>query len=51
VAVVRWWQARRAVRDAVIMSIAYCYHSRLPRDERAELRERLTDAWVGDAPI
>jgi hypothetical protein len=39
-------KARRAVRDAVIMSIAYCYHSRLPRDERAELRERLTDAWA-----
>ena len=37
--------ARRAIRDAVIMSIAYCYHSRLPRDARAMLRAELADTW------
>lgn len=37
--------ARQAVRDALIMSIAYCYHSRLPRNQRLHLRHALTDAW------
>jgi hypothetical protein len=37
--------ARRAIRDAVVMSIAYCYHSRLPREARTLLRMELADAW------
>ena len=28
------------------MSLAYCYHSRLPREQRMLLRHALTDAWM-----
>lgn len=37
--------ARRHIRSAMFMSLAFCYHSRLPRDERALLRVRLADTW------
>jgi MoxR-like ATPase len=39
--------ARRHIRSAMFMSLAYCYHSRLPRSERAMLRMRIADAWRG----
>jgi hypothetical protein len=40
-------KARQYIRSAVIMSLAYCYHSRLPREQRMLLRHALTDAWSG----
>ena len=39
-------KAREHVRAAVIMSLAYCYHSRLPREQRMLLRHALADAWM-----
>ena len=39
-------KAREHVRSATIMSLAYCYHSRLPREQRMLLRHALTDAWL-----
>jgi hypothetical protein len=38
-------KARRHIRSAVVMSLAYCYHSRLPREQRMLLRHAITDAW------
>ncbi len=37
--------AREHVRMAVILSIAYCYHARLPRDERRQFCKHLEDAY------
>lgn len=36
---------QRAVRRAVILSLAYCYHARLPRQERKLLVNTLTQKW------
>eukprot|EP01052_Picozoa_sp_SAG31_P002291 SAG31_NODE_80_length_27188_cov_42.623869_6_plen_567_part_00 len=38
-------RARQHIRSAVVMSLSYCYHSRLPRDQRMLLRHAITDAW------
>ena len=38
-------RVQRAVRRAVISSLGYCYHSRLPREERGVLVETLTKRW------
>ena len=40
-------KARQHIRSAVVMSLSYCYHSRLPREQRMLLRHALTDAWEG----
>jgi energy-coupling factor transporter ATP-binding protein EcfA2 len=37
--------ARRHIRSAMFMSLAFCYHSRLPRSERLLLRMRISDTW------
>jgi len=34
------------IRQAVVMSLAYCYHARLPRDQRALFRKGLEDAYL-----
>jgi len=36
---------QKAVRRAVILSLAYCYHARLPRHERKMLVNALTQKW------
>ncbi|KNC55646.1 uncharacterized protein AMSG_01915 [Thecamonas trahens ATCC 50062] len=37
--------ARKAIRKAVILSLAYCYHARLGRAHRREYRATVSDAW------
>lgn len=37
--------SRTQVRAAVILSLAYCYHARLPREERRQFCKHLEDAW------
>ena len=37
--------ARRSVRKAVILSLAYCYHARLPREERRQYRVHLGECY------
>lgn len=37
--------ARRHIRQAMFMSLAYCYHSRLPRSERTMLRMKIAEKW------
>jgi hypothetical protein len=37
--------AQKYVRRAVILSLAYCYHARLPRAEREILVNNITTAW------
>ena len=37
--------ARRHIRSALFMSLAYCYHSRLPRSERTMLRMKIAEQW------
>lgn len=34
-------KARHHIRQAVILSLGYCYHARLPRDERRQFRKHL----------
>lgn len=38
-------KAQRSIRKALILSLAYCYHARLPREERRELIMTVTNAW------
>ena len=38
-------KVQRAVRRSVILSLAYCYHARLPREERKILVKTLTQKW------
>jgi len=33
------------IRKAVILSLSYCYHARLPRDHRRQFRKHVCDAW------
>ena len=48
-------KAQPYIRRAVILSIAYCYHARLPRQERQQLVKAITDKWRAmqtlDAPV
>ena len=37
--------ARKEVRKAVILALAYCFHARLPRDERKQYRACVYEAW------
>ena len=37
--------ARPHIRSALFMSLAYCYHSRLPRSERKMLRMKIAEKW------
>jgi hypothetical protein len=39
--------AHEAIRQAVIMSLAYCYMSRLPGEERRQFRTHISDIWNG----
>ncbi len=38
-------KAQSRVRQAVILSLAYCYHARLPRDQRLRFRRHIANAW------
>jgi hypothetical protein len=37
--------ARSVVRKAAILSLAFCYHARLPREERTVLVKAVCEAW------
>ena len=38
---------RPAMRRAVVLTLGYCYHSRLNRADRARYRARVCDIWAG----
>jgi E3 ubiquitin-protein ligase RNF213 len=38
-------KAQKHIRKVLILSLAYCYHARLPRDERRILVNTITNKW------